>query len=112
ATVRGTAFQPLVNGQLTLRNATFSIPGLPTGISNANGVVAFNGNNATIRNLTAESGGGKVTVTGFAGYTDVARFGLHLKASRVRARLQQGLRLTADADLQLTGTSRNSVLSG
>jgi len=112
ATVRGTASQPLVNGQLTLRNATFNYAGLPSGISNANGVVVFNGNNATIRDFTAESGGGKVTITGFAGYADGARFGLRVKASRVRARLQPGVSVTAGADLQLTGTSRNSVVSG
>jgi translocation and assembly module TamB len=112
ATVRGTASQPLINGQLTLRNAAFNYAGLPAGISNANGVVVFNGNNAIIRNLTAEAGGGKVTVTGFAGYTDGARFGLRVKASRVRARLQPGVSVIAGADLQLSGTSRNSVVSG
>ena len=111
-TIGGTMSQPLVNGQLTLQNATFNYTGLPNGISNANGVIAFNGNNATINNLTAESGGGKLSATGFVGYSDVIRFGLAAKATRVRIRVQPGVSLVAGAELRLDGTSQNSILSG
>ncbi|MES1261152.1 MAG: translocation/assembly module TamB domain-containing protein, partial [Acidobacteriota bacterium] len=112
ATVGGPLSQPRINGQLTLRNATLNYTGLPNGISNANGVISFNGNNATIAGLTAESGGGKVTLTGFVGYGDVVRFGLAAKAAGVRVRVQQGVSVVAGADLRLDGTSQNSILSG
>ena len=72
ATIRGDIPKPLINGQLTLQNATFSTVRLPLGISNANGAIIFNGNSATIRTLTAESGGGKLTVTGFASRLAIA----------------------------------------
>jgi Uncharacterized protein conserved in bacteria len=60
AGVRGTLSKPLVNGQLQLQNASINHVDLPNGLQNANGLVVFSGNTATIRNLTAESGGGKV----------------------------------------------------
>src|SRR5262249_40590911 len=64
ATVRGTTAKPLVNGRLDLRDASLNYTGLSNGISNANGVVLFNGNSASVQNLTADSGGGKVAVRG------------------------------------------------
>jgi translocation and assembly module TamB len=112
ATIRGTFSQPLVNGQLTLQNAAFNHPAAPVGISNANGTIAFNGNSAQVRTLTAEVGGGRVTVTGAAGFSPTMRFGLHATATRVRVRLQQGVSVTSNADIQFTGTTENSVLSG
>jgi len=112
ATVRGTFSQPLVNGQLTLQNAALNLPAAPIGISNANGTIVFNGNSAQIRTLTAESGGGRVTVTGSAGFGQPMRFGLHATATRVRVRLQQGVSITSNADIQFTGRTDNSVVAG
>ncbi len=112
ATVRGTQAQPQINGRFALQNATFNYAGLPNGISNANGLVILSGKTATIQNLSGESGGGKITVTGFAEYADLSRFGIQVKATRVRARLQPGVSVVAGADLQLSGTSRRSTLSG
>ena len=110
--VRGSFTKPLVNGTLELKNASFNYATLPNGISNANGVVTFNGNSALVRNLTAESGGGKVTLDGFTTLDDSLRFGLRANASNVRVRLQQGVSIIADANLRLAGTSDSSVLSG
>jgi translocation and assembly module TamB len=111
-TVRGTASQPVINGQVSLNNATFNYTGVTNGISNANGVIAFNGNNAVIRNLTAESGGGKLAVSGFVGYTHGIRFGLDANARGVRIRAEQGVSVTVAGDVRLTGTSQSSVASG
>jgi translocation and assembly module TamB len=112
ATVRGTTDQPLVNGRLELHNASVNYSTLPNGISNANGVVSFNGNSASVRNLTAESGGGTLTIGGFAAFSDVLRMGLRVNASNVRVRLEQGVSVVADANVNLTGTMEGSVASG
>lgn len=112
ATVRGAVSQPLVDGQLTLQNAALNYAGLPAGISKASGEIAFDGNRATLRNLTGEVGGGKLTLSGFVSYSDQLRFALQAKATRVRALVQQGIRVTASTDLQLTGTGAGSVVSG
>jgi translocation and assembly module TamB len=110
--VRGTSAAPLVNGQLNLRNASMNYGTAPVGIANANGTVVFNGNNAQIRNMTAESGGGKLTLSGFAGFTNGVRFAVRAAASNVRLRVQQGVSLKADADVQLAGTTQSSRATG
>lgn len=111
-TVRGTAARPVVNGQLSLEKASFSALGVPLGISNANGAVVFNGTTAQIRNLTAESGGGTIAITGFANYVDVLRFGVQTTATNVRVRVQQGVTITAGANVRLAGTPDASNLTG
>lgn len=112
ATARGTTEKPLVNGRLELHDASVNYSEFPNGISNANGVVTFNGNTATVRNLTAESGGGKITLGGFAAYAEVLRFGLRAEAAGVRVRVQQGVSTVADADIRVTGTTQSSLVSG
>jgi translocation and assembly module TamB len=112
ATLRGTTAKPLVNGRLELQSASFNHTSLPNGISNANGVVMFNGNSASVRNLTAESGGGTLTIGGYAAMRDTLRMGLRVNASDVRVRLQPGVSAVADANLNLSGTMQGSVLSG
>ena len=111
-TVRGTTAAPLVQGQITLQNAAFNYAEIPVGISNANGVVAFNGNSASVQKVTAEAGGGRVNVTGFVGYSQALRFGVRAEASRVRVRVQQGVSITANADVRLAGTADSSIVSG
>ena len=112
AILRGTTAKPLVNGQLELHNASLNHVSLPNGISNANGVVTFNGNSASVRNLTAESGGGTITIGGFASFAERLRFGLRANAAKVRVRLQQGVSVVTGADVRLTGAGEASVLSG
>lgn len=111
-TVRGTMSAPLINGQVSLRDATFNYAQLPIGFSKANGTVMFNGNSASIQNLTAEAGGGKISVSGFAGFSPVVRVGIKANASNVRVRVQQGVSVRASANVELTGTMDNSVVSG
>jgi translocation and assembly module TamB len=112
ATIRGTAAKPLINGTLQLHNASVNVADVPTGLSNANGVVEFSGSSASFRNLTGEAGGGKVTLSGFLNYSDTIRLGLRVNASRVRLRLQPGVSAITDADLRLTGRGDASLLSG
>lgn len=111
-TVRGTMAKPLVNGRLELHDASVNYSEFPNGISNANGAVVFSGNTASVRDLTAETGGGKLTLGGFASYGEVLRFGLRADAAGVRVRMQQGVSAVADANIRLTGTMEASAVSG
>ncbi len=111
-TVRGTATKPLVNGRLELHNASVNYASFPNGISNANGQVIFNGTSASVRNMTAESGGGKLTLGGFVAFNDLLRFGLRANAENVRVRVQQGVSVVADSSVNVTGTLQTSVVSG
>ena len=113
AAVRGTFTQPSVTGQLRLQNASVNMVDLPNGISNANGVIQFNGTSAVIQNLTAESGGGAVSANGGVGFTNgILRYGLRANAANVRVRTPQGASVVANAAVNLTGTSDHSVLGG
>jgi translocation and assembly module TamB len=101
-----------MNGQVQVKGVSLQLGSWPTGIANANGVIQLNGTDARIVSLTAESGGGKITATGFAAYTG-SEITLDLKANArgVRARYS-GASISANATVSLTGTSRRSVLAG
>lgn len=110
--LRGSMAQPIANGQVELRNASINLTDSPNGISNANGVIALNGSTATIRNLTAESGGGKITVSGFAALTGTTvRYGLRATGTKVRTRYS-GVSVVSNAAVTLNGTLQHSLLAG
>jgi translocation and assembly module TamB len=113
AGIRGTPAAPRITGRVQFQNAAFNAEGVPNGISNASGMVLFTGDRATIQSFTGETGGGKVTLTGFAGYEqDRLVFQLHAQAREVRIRYPEGVSTVADANLRLTGTSERSTLGG
>jgi translocation and assembly module TamB len=114
-TVRGSLTEPQVDGRVELRNASVYIRDLPNGVDQANGLILFDRNRATIQNLTGVTGGGKVTFdsgsfVGFRGLALVYR--LQATADQVRYRSPEGVSITVNATLNLIGTSDNSVLSG
>lgn len=112
ATARGALAKPVLNGTVQLKNASVNYAQFPNGISNANGTVEFSGSTASLRNFTAETGGGKLTLTGFLLLADSPRFGLRASASNVRVDVQQGVSIVATSNLNLAGTSAASTLSG
>lgn len=112
ASVSGTLAKPAVNGTLDLQNASINYVDIPNGLTNANGQIVFNGSTATIRTLTAESGGGKVALAGFVSYTDLLRMGVRVTATDVRIRPQEGISVVASASVNLTGTMNSSLASG
>ena len=113
AGVRGSLTDPQVNGRLELRDASFSYADLPNGIANAHGVILFTGAQATIQSLQGDTGGGRIDLSGFAGYSGgSAVFRLHADGKQVRIRYPEGVSTVADANLDLTGTSERSMLAG
>jgi translocation and assembly module TamB len=118
AAVRGPLDAPQINGHTEFQKASFNIEGVPNGISNANGVLVFtgdkvNGTRATIQTFTGETGGGKIDLTGFAGYNGGQMiFRVHARATQVRIRYPEGVSTVVDASLSLTGTEDRSNLDG
>ncbi len=113
ASIRGPLTQPLLAGRMQLKDANLSLATFPNGLSNANGVILFSGDRATIQNLTGESGGGKVSVTGFVSYVGgEPTFRLEAAASQMRVRYPEGVSTVADAKLAWTGTLQRSLASG
>jgi len=110
--VRGRPAQPDIYGRVDVKDASFNWPGLPNGIDHANGLLFLYRDRASIDYLTAETGGGKLNITGFIGYGADPAFHIEAKAERVRVRYPEGVSSSADADLTLTGTADRSMLSG
>jgi translocation and assembly module TamB len=113
AGVRGPFNAPQVNGRLEVQNAALNYVDFPNGLANANGVVVFTGDRATIETLTGETGGGKVQLSGFAGYGGGQTiFRIQANAAGVRVRYPEGISTVANADLNLTGTADRSMMAG
>ncbi len=113
AAVRGSLDNPQVDGRLELQNASLYLADLPNGVDKANGVILFNRNRATIQSLTAESGGGRISFTGFVGFgAPMLTYRVAARADAVRYRSPTGASITMDASLDLTGTSKSSIVSG
>lgn len=110
--IRGSFAYPRANGRIELKNANVNYAAAPNGMSNTNGVIVLSGRNATIQSLTGESGGGKVTVSGFLGLVaDVPNFNLRASATKVRVR-SSGISATSNATITLAGNLKRSTMSG
>ncbi|HEX8138806.1 MAG TPA: translocation/assembly module TamB domain-containing protein [Pyrinomonadaceae bacterium] len=82
-------------------------------LTNVQGLVRFNQNQASIDSLTATLGGGRITASGGAlleGFT-LARFRLDVHGEDVSVPYE-GFRAIADADLAVNGTMREQIITG
>jgi translocation and assembly module TamB len=113
--VRGPFNEPQVEGRLELKNASLYLADFPNGLDQANGVILFDRGRATVENLGAMTGGGKVSFVpgSFVGFRGPALiYRAQATADHVRYRSEEGVSITVNALLNLVGTSESSVLSG
>jgi len=112
-TVGGTWAEPLPQGSLRVANAAISYAGLPSGLSDLNGLLFFTRDRLHIQTLTAHAGGGSLDLKGDATYFNrQLNFNLTAAGKDVRLRYPPGVSSTADAQLQWLGTRSASTLSG
>jgi len=113
ATVRGALERPQLSGKMEVRDGVFNLRGLPNGLEKTNGVILFDRTRANIEQLTAQTGGGDLSLTGFIdfGAQDLL-YRLQAQARQVRVRYPETVSTTFDANLSLTGTAASSVLGG
>ncbi len=114
ASIGGTFGNPEVNGTLDIKDGSFFPASIPNGLSAVNGTVTFNQNRATLQKLTANSGGGDLTLGGFLSFGGGGPLAYHLEGSaeNVRVRYASTISVTSSAKLRLSGTSNASLLSG
>ncbi|MBX5496406.1 MAG: translocation/assembly module TamB, partial [Bryobacteraceae bacterium] len=113
AAVWGSLDAPRLSGRMELSNASFYLQDVPNGIEKANGVVLFNQDRASIEKLTAQTGGGRLDLSGFVGFGgNEYVYMLRAALDKVRVRYPEGVSTTIDAALSLTGTSSRSLLGG
>ncbi|HYY56521.1 MAG TPA: translocation/assembly module TamB domain-containing protein [Pyrinomonadaceae bacterium] len=114
--VGGTYEQPRLSGTASVAGASIAtlIGDERLTLSNVKGLVRFNSDRAQIDTLTATLGGGRVTASGGAlleGFT-LARFRLAVHGEDVTVPFPEGFRSTADADLDINGSTREQIITG
>lgn len=114
--VGGTYEQPRLMGTASISGASIAtlVGTERLMLSNVKGLVRFNQNQASIDSLTATLGGGRVTASGGAlldGFT-LARFRLSVHGDDVTVPYPQGFRTIADADLDISGSTREQIVTG
>lgn len=112
-TIAGTTANPLAHGRMQITNGSIAYADSPSALSGVNGTVTFNQNRFEIESLTGRVGGGLMTFRGNASLANrQINFDLGLHGEGVRLRYPTGVSSTANLDLQFTGNSRSSTLSG
>jgi len=111
--VAGTWRDPNLSGRVEIRDGAAGSEELPLSLTAVNGVVTFARRRATIQKITAEAGGGEMTLTGDAELgSGLAGYRLRLEARHVRLRYPRGLSSLLDGSFTLTGANRRSRLDG
>ena len=110
--VGGTIPKPAVEGQINIRDGAVALIDLPNGLSNVNGSLVFTENRLEVRTLNARTGGGDIALGGFVTFDRGVAFHITAKGRDIRVRYPEGMSSTANADLLLSGTMKNALLSG
>jgi translocation and assembly module TamB len=103
---------PNLTGRIDFENASLALEDLPNSLSQLHGTLEFNQNRLEVKSLTAMSGGGQLSVTGYLSYQHGLYADLALKGKSIRIRYPQGVSSAADINLQLQGPQNNLLLSG
>jgi len=112
-TIAGTLSSPQITGQAKLTNASAHYGDFPAGINNLNGEMVFDRSRLLFDNLTAEAGGGKMTISGSVGYGEGrVQYEINAVAERVRIRYPQGMSWLTSGTLRFSGTTSTALLSG
>ncbi|MGH9863865.1 MAG: hypothetical protein ACRD4H_00465, partial [Candidatus Acidiferrales bacterium] len=112
-TIAGTFSTPQITGQAKLINVSAHYGDFPAGINNLNGEMVFDRNRLLFDNLTAEAGGGKMTISGSVGYGEApVRYEINTVADRVRIRYPEGMSWLTSGTLRFSGTTATALLSG
>lgn len=112
--VGGTMSRPEVIGQASVRDASANYADFPVGLSKVNGNFVFNRSQLLFDRLTAEAGGGQMSLSGSVTYGEgPLRYEVTATtSSTVRIRYPEGMSWLAGGTLRLSGTTSAALLSG
>jgi translocation and assembly module TamB len=108
----GLARKPELQGQVQIKNVALTTVDAPIGVEKLNGTLDINDNRIQVSTLTAQVGGGQVSVAGSISYKPALQFNLAVQGKSVRLLYPEGLRSLLDANLTFTGSRQASMLSG
>ena len=108
----GPVAHPNFQGRIDLENAALSLEDLPNGLSQLHGTLVFNQNRLEVKDLTAMSGGGLLSVGGYLAYQHGIYADLSVSGKQVHIRYPEGVSSLADVTLNLRGPQDHLLLSG
>jgi len=113
ASFEGTLDRPRITGRVHIENASARAADFPTGLSAITGDVVFDATRLYFENLSAESGGGALQISGSLNYAESPlRYDVSVRTDRVRIRYPEGMSWLVGGSLRLTGTPAAGLLSG
>lgn len=108
----GSAAKPTVEGQLQFKDVALTTIDVPIGVEKLNGTLNISEDHVQVSQMTAQVGGGQVSVGGSIAYRPAVQFNLALQGQSVRLRYPDGLRTLLDVHLAFSGTPESSILNG
>jgi translocation and assembly module TamB len=111
--IDGTMSRPEVIGQASIRDASATYADFPVGLSKMNGNLVFNRSQLLFDRVTAEAGGGRLSLSGSVTYGEgPLRYEVTATTSTVRIRYPEGMSWLAGGTLRFSGTTTAALLSG
>jgi translocation and assembly module TamB len=110
--ITGDLRHPLLNGTLSVQDVSLGYADLPFRLTDLRGEIALEGDRATVKSLRSTSGGGSVTLTGFATLGDPLRLNVLADLSQVRVRYPSDFTSVLDGNLRLVGSPERAQLGG
>ncbi len=108
----GPLANPGLQGRVDFENGALSLEDVPNGLSQLHGSLQFNKNRLEVTSLTAMSGGGLLSVSGYLSWQRGLFADLSVSGRSIRIRYPTGVSSLADANLRLQGPQSNLLLSG
>jgi len=113
ASFEGTLDRPRITGRVHIENAFARVKDFPAGLSGMVGDVVFDATRLYLENMSAESGGGTLHLSGSVNYAESPlRYDVSVRTDRVRIRYPEGMSWLVGVSLRLTGTPAAGLLSG
>jgi len=113
ASFEGTLDRPRITGRVHIQNASARVADFPTGLSAIKGDLIFDATRLSFDNVTAEAGGGTLTLAGSVNYADTPiHYDITARTDRTRIRYPEGMSWLVAGNLRLSGTPETGLLSG
>ena len=111
--IEGTMSSPRITGTASVQDASANYADFPVGLSHVKGDLVFNRSRLLFDRITAQAGGGDLTLSGSVVYGEgPLRYDVNAVTPQVRIRYPAGMSWLVGGKLQLAGTNDASVLSG
>ncbi len=113
ATIAGTLSSPRITGRVRVHDTSLRYGDFPAGLSQLTGDFIFDTSRVTFNNVTSETGGGRLLLSGSLTYGNgPAMYDLTVRTEQVRVRYPVGMSWLAGGELHLVGTPQAATLSG